>query len=123
MYVQAALERIEDAPGDQPQTTSQSLTPCTQVELRRSLHPAVPFNLEPILALLVLGVYEYYQHGNRKKMRSQIYQALTMSMDISLHDLGREDPGLYMAQIRTWWMTPVILALQRRSRTMLVVEK
>lgn len=106
MYAEAALESIEDFPGNRTQPTSgQSLTPCAQPELRSPLHPGVPLDLEPILALLVLGVYEYCQHGNRKKMRSHVYQALTMSMDLSLHSISREDSGFHIAQMRAWWMT------------------
>ncbi|KAL5338204.1 hypothetical protein BJX70DRAFT_398918 [Aspergillus crustosus] len=66
-----------------------------------SLHPGLPVNLEPILALLLLAVYDYCQRGSRKHMRSRAHQALTAAMDISLHALGVEAAE---AQRRTWWM-------------------
>lgn len=101
MYAQAALESIEDFSSDRTQPS----TPCTQSELLSPLHPGVPLNLEPVLALLVLGIYEYCQHGNRKKMRSRVYQALTMSMDLSLHNLSYDSSDFYTARTRAWWIT------------------
>ncbi|KAL2814372.1 hypothetical protein BDW59DRAFT_167197 [Aspergillus cavernicola] len=66
------------------------------------LHPNMPANLEPILALLVLTVYDYCQRGNRKHMRSRAHQALTAAMDLSLHTM---DPEAADAEKRAWWMT------------------
>ncbi|KAG2421263.1 hypothetical protein HFD88_000879 [Aspergillus terreus] len=56
------------------------------------LHPQVPADLDCVLAMLALAVHEY---------------ALTAAMDLSLHNLGVDDPGLTLtdAHKRTWWMT------------------
>lgn len=72
---------------------------------RQPFHPGLQMDLEKILALLVLSVYEYTQRGNLTKMRYRAGQALTMALDMSLHSLG-QDRGKYAeAQRRAWWMT------------------
>ena len=58
--------------------------------------------LDPILALVMLSVYEYCQRGNVSRMRSRANQALTTAMDLSLHNLGAKATE---AQRRTWWST------------------
>ena len=57
--------------------------------------------------MLALAVHEYCQAEHRKQMRARAYQALTAAMDLSLHNLGVDDPGLTLtdAHKRTWWMT------------------
>lgn len=56
--------------------------------------------LDPILALVMLSVYEYCQRGNVSRMRSRANQALTAAMDLSLHNMGAKATE---AQRRTWW--------------------
>ncbi|GAB1216522.1 hypothetical protein ATERTT37_005738 [Aspergillus terreus] len=83
------------------------------------LHPQVPADLDCVLAMLALAVHEYCQAENRKQMRARAYQALTAAMDLSLHNLGVDDPGLTLtdAHKRTWWMTePIILKDDPRIR-------
>ncbi|KAL2221801.1 C6 zinc finger domain protein [Thermoascus aurantiacus ATCC 26904] len=72
---------------------------------REPFHPRTPVELESILALLVLCVYEYAQRGNLLKMRYRAGQALVMAMNMSLHALGEEHDEFAEAKRRAWWMT------------------
>lgn len=72
---------------------------------RTPFHPRTPVELESILALLVLCVYEYAQRGNLLKMRYRAGQALVMAMNMSLHALGEEHDEFAEARRRAWWMT------------------
>lgn len=69
------------------------------------LHPDLPIQLDPILALVVLAIYEYVQRGNVSRMRARINQAVTTAMDISLHALGETTNGPSEGQRRAWWIT------------------
>ncbi|CAI7597292.1 unnamed protein product [Penicillium pancosmium] len=71
---------------------------------RERLHPRTPEDLETVLALLILSVYEYSQRGNMLKMRYRAGQALALALDKSLH-CSVEDNGFSEARRRTWWMT------------------
>ena len=71
---------------------------------RERLHARVPEDLETLLALLILSVYEYTQRGNLLKMRYRAGQALALALDKSLHaDL--EEDEFSEARRRAWWMT------------------
>ncbi|RAL13972.1 uncharacterized protein BO97DRAFT_16167 [Aspergillus homomorphus CBS 101889] len=72
---------------------------------RAPLHPRAPVELESILALLVLSVYEYTQRGNLLKMRYRAGQALAIALDMSLHSLGDDYDEFSEARRRAWWMT------------------
>ncbi|KAL4761790.1 uncharacterized protein BDW70DRAFT_42520 [Aspergillus foveolatus] len=72
---------------------------------RERLHPHTPVELESILALLLLTVYEYTQRGNLLKMRYRAGQALAIALDMSLHTLGEEYDETAEARRRAWWMT------------------
>ncbi|KKK12745.1 C6 zinc finger domain protein, partial [Aspergillus ochraceoroseus] len=72
---------------------------------REPFHPQTPVELECILALLVLSVYEYTQRGNLLKMRYRAGQALAIALDMSLHALGEEYDEFTEARRRAWWMT------------------
>ncbi|KAL2800413.1 hypothetical protein BJX66DRAFT_321454 [Aspergillus keveii] len=72
---------------------------------RESFHPQAPVELESILALLVLAVYEYTQRGNLLKMRLRADQALAIALDMSLQSLGDEYDAFAEARRRAWWMT------------------
>ncbi|KAL2821595.1 hypothetical protein BJX63DRAFT_427592 [Aspergillus granulosus] len=72
---------------------------------REPFHPQAPVELESILALLVLAVYEYTQRGNLLKMRLRADQALAIALDMSLQALGEEYDGFAEARRRAWWMT------------------
>ncbi|KAF7592979.1 hypothetical protein BBP40_012215 [Aspergillus hancockii] len=69
------------------------------------LHSDVPLKLEPILALVMLGIYEGCQRGNFTKMRARANQALTTAMDLSLHTASQDGSQCLDAQRRAWWMT------------------
>ncbi|EAA65272.1 hypothetical protein AN0094.2 [Aspergillus nidulans FGSC A4] len=72
---------------------------------RERFHPHTPVELESILALLLLTVYEYTQRGNLLKMRYRAGQALAIALDMSLHTLGEEYDEMAEARRRAWWMT------------------
>jgi hypothetical protein len=71
---------------------------------RERFHPQTPVDLESLLALLVLSVYEYSQRGNLLKMRYRAGQALAIALDKCLHaQMG--DDEFTEARRRAWWMT------------------
>ena len=72
---------------------------------RYPIHPHTPVELESILALLILSIYEYTQRGNLVKMRNRAIQAHTMAMNMSLHAQGPEVDVFSEAKRRAWWMT------------------
>jgi hypothetical protein len=72
---------------------------------RPAFHPCVPLELESVIALNILSVYEYSQRGNISKMRDRAGQALMRAMNLSLHDRGTELDFFTEARRRTWWMT------------------
>lgn len=71
---------------------------------REKLHPCTPEDLETLLALLILSVYEYSQRGNLLKMRYRASQALALALDKSLHCYTAEN-NFAEARRRAWWMT------------------
>ncbi|KAL1836163.1 hypothetical protein VTK73DRAFT_5186 [Phialemonium thermophilum] len=60
--------------------------------------------LESIIALDVLSIYEYAQRGNLKKMQSRSGQALISAMGLSIH-MHSGDDEYAEARRRVWWMT------------------
>ncbi|PWY84948.1 C6 zinc finger domain protein [Aspergillus heteromorphus CBS 117.55] len=72
---------------------------------RKPIHSRTPVELECVLALLVLSIYEYTQRGNLLKMRYRAGQALAIALDMSLHALGDEYDDFAEARRRAWWMT------------------
>ncbi|KAJ5690248.1 hypothetical protein N7462_004640 [Penicillium macrosclerotiorum] len=71
---------------------------------RERFHSRTPEDLETLLALLILSVYEYSQRGNLLKMRYRASQALALALDKSLHAYMNEDESSE-ARRRAWWMT------------------
>lgn len=71
---------------------------------RMPFHPATPVELESLLALLLLSIYEYAQRGNIGKMRNRASQALDAAMGMSLHRATSADQ-FREARRRAWWMT------------------
>jgi hypothetical protein len=71
---------------------------------RERLHSRVPEDLDSLLALLILSVYEYCQRGNLLKMRYRAGQALALALDKSLHAYVEENE-FSEARRRAWWMT------------------
>jgi hypothetical protein len=78
---------------------------------RPCFHPCVPQELEAVIALSILSVYEYAQRGTISKMRHRAGQALMRAMDLSLHDRGTENDAYAEARRRVWWMTVGFLEL------------
>jgi hypothetical protein len=72
---------------------------------RPCFHPCVPIELETVVALSILSVYEYAQRGNIAKMRDRAGQALMRAMDLSLHTRETESDVYAEARRRVWWMT------------------
>lgn len=83
---------------------SQALGDRPTVE-REPFHPRTPVELESVLALLILSIYEYTQRGNLLKMRYRAGQALAIALDMGLHALGEEHDEFAEARRRAWWMT------------------
>ncbi|KAL2847801.1 hypothetical protein BJY01DRAFT_246703 [Aspergillus pseudoustus] len=102
LYVRAAENALDTNTEQHRQTNMSSYASTYTFHPTSPLHPNTPANLEPILALLVLTIYDYCERGNRKHMRSRAHQALTTAMDLSLHTLS---PEALDAQKRAWWMT------------------
>ncbi|EFX02418.1 c6 zinc finger domain containing protein [Grosmannia clavigera kw1407] len=107
-FAQAAIESIEaesEIPGSStaPEKTLESEPPTVD---RLPFHPRVPVELESIIALNLLSVYEYAQRGNLKKMRSRAGQALMEAMmTFNLHNQTDDDDYYAEAKRRVWWMT------------------
>lgn len=84
---------------------SQALNYARPTINRPPFHPQAPVELESILALLVLSIYEYAQRGNMMKMRYRAGQAWVLAMNLSLNALGPEQDEFTEAKRRAWWMT------------------
>ncbi|EJT69856.1 C6 zinc finger domain-containing protein [Gaeumannomyces tritici R3-111a-1] len=108
---QAAVETIEaesEIPESStlPQSVLSSEQSFSQDDFsdRPPFHPGLPRQLESIVALNILSVYEYAQRGNLKKMQSRAGQALVNSMALAIHENTEED-AFTEARRRVWWMT------------------
>lgn len=72
---------------------------------RPAFHSSVPLELEAVIALSILSVYEYAQRGNIAKMRDRASQALMRAMNLGLFERGIESDGYAEARRRAWWMS------------------
>lgn len=105
-YAQAALQSISNCSAGRVESRKNPIsTPRLDKVSRSPLHAELPATLEAVVALLLLGVYEYCQNSDRHQMRCRIYQALILAMDLSLH--VRDTAGVQEDPIRArvWWMT------------------
>ncbi|KAJ9144977.1 C6 zinc finger domain-containing protein [Pleurostoma richardsiae] len=105
---QSAIESIE-IEAEIPESSvepQKALSGTPDEVLRQPFHHAAPIELETIIALDILSVYEYAQRGNLKKMQSRAGQALVSAMALSLHCCSEEDQ-FSEARRRVWWMTYV----------------
>lgn len=105
-FAQSAFETIEkdeDIP-DSSVEPSKPLSEEHDHNFRRPFHPCLPVELESIVALDILSVYEYSQRGNLKKMQSRAGQALMNAIELGLHTSSVEDE-FSEARRRVWWMT------------------
>ncbi|KAJ4419479.1 hypothetical protein N0V82_004924 [Gnomoniopsis sp. IMI 355080] len=110
-FAQAAFETIEndeeipDSAIEPPKALSED----HQHHFRQPFHPRVPVELETVIALDLLSVYEYAQRGNLKKMQNRAGQALMAAMDMFLHTCTIEDE-FTEARRRVWWMSGTIVS-------------
>jgi hypothetical protein len=115
---QAAMEAIE-SDSENPESAispSKALESWEPTEKPQPhFHPRLPTELEGIVALDILSIYEYSQRGNLKKMQSRAYQAFSCAMAHGLHKDSSEDE-FSEARRRVWWMT-VSLIITRVSST------
>ncbi|KUI64443.1 hypothetical protein VM1G_11237 [Cytospora mali] len=110
-FAQSAFETIEkdeDIP-DSAVEPSKPLSEDHDHNFRTPFHPCLPVELESIVALDILSVYEYAQRGNLKKMQNRAGQALMQAMEIWLQSCNLEDE-FSEARRRVWWMTYTCVA-------------
>lgn len=103
---QSAIESIEmeDELPESSIEPPKALNGSPRQNARMPFHMSLPIELESIVALVILSIYEYSQRGNLKKMQSRASQALAAAMDLSLHNC-QEDNAWSEAKRRVWWMT------------------
>lgn len=103
---QSAFETIENEEEIAESATEpqKALSEEHNTPLRLPFHPSVPIEMENIIALDVLSVYEYAQRGNLKKTQNRGGQALMAAMELGLHSSSVEDE-FTEARRRVWWMT------------------
>ncbi|KAI5255326.1 hypothetical protein E4T42_01894 [Aureobasidium subglaciale] len=111
VFVKRTLERMES----DSEIPNSSISPAQALLDERShisrpaFHVRVPIELESVVALSILSVYEYAQRGNITKMRDRASQALIMAMNLSLHDRGTELDLYAESRRRVWWMTYICI--------------
>lgn len=105
-FAQSTVQSIEMESEilDSDSSPSRALTGSSSTTQRRFFHPKVPIEIESIIALLILSIYEYAQRGNITKMRTRAGQALVSAMNISLHSQGSIGGDFSEAKRRAWWM-------------------
>jgi hypothetical protein len=103
---QRCLTMIEDET-DMPHDLSPStaLAYSNTAPQRQPLHPRVPIELEGVLSLCLLAIYEYSQRGNIRKMQDRAGQALVSALNLSLHNQTDSTTCFAEARRRAWWMT------------------
>ncbi|KAJ5279416.1 hypothetical protein N7478_004788 [Penicillium angulare] len=104
-FAQAAISSSEKELDDIGPASNIGTMDANISQERSSFHSHVPQQLDPILALVVLAIYEHSQRGNISRMRARVNNAVTTAMDISLHNLGSTETEFSDAQRRAWWMT------------------
>ncbi|KAI0175806.1 hypothetical protein GGR52DRAFT_330808 [Hypoxylon sp. FL1284] len=105
----AALESIETE-AERPESSVEpprALYDSDEEVFRDKFHPYVPLELESIITLNILSVYEYAQRGNLKKMRARVGAALVSAMSLMLHTRNDVEDEYSEARRRAWWMTYV----------------
>ncbi|OJZ88121.1 hypothetical protein ASPFODRAFT_205282 [Aspergillus luchuensis CBS 106.47] len=98
MYAEAAFSEVD-----------KEMDRICQVLLPRQAMASINLSqLSPVLALVLLSIYEYCQRGNVSRMRSRANQAVTAAMDLGLHCLGIT---AMEAPRRAWWSAMFVLYL------------
>ncbi|KAI1432207.1 hypothetical protein GGR50DRAFT_689103 [Xylaria sp. CBS 124048] len=108
----SALESIEheNERPDSPIDLSRALSDSDDEVFREKFHPRVPLEIENIIALDLLSVYEYAQRGNLKKMKARAGAALVAAMPLSLHSKSTVEDEYSEARRRAWWMTYICIS-------------
>ncbi|KAK8010689.1 hypothetical protein PG990_009654 [Apiospora arundinis] len=104
---QAAIESIE-LDSERPESSVEprkALEDPDDVPRRPAFCSDVPLDLESIIALDILSVYEYAQRGNLKKTKNRASMAMMYAMDLSLHLQGDVEDAYTECRRRVWWMT------------------
>lgn len=104
LFAQAALVSVEREIDELSPASSINIIGASPSQEQSALHSKIPIQLDPILALVVLAMYEYCQRGNVSRMRARVNHAVTTAMDLCLHDLGSTSTEYSEAQRRAWWM-------------------
>lgn len=72
--------------------------------VRDPAHPLVPTEIESVVALCMLGQYEYLQNGNLEKMQRLTQEALDSATRLQLHiHLSGNQARFDDARQRAWW--------------------
>jgi hypothetical protein len=109
LFSQMAIESIEIESEVLESITSpaEALSSSPSAFQRKRFHPDTPVELESVLSLLVLSIYEYAQRGNLAKMRNRASQALDAAMRMGLHEASSNISRdlIQETRSRAWWMT------------------
>lgn len=82
---------------------AQSLTENSRM-VRNPVHPLMPREVESVLALCLLGQYEYLQNGNMDKMQHFTREAVERAMRLNLHIRSSGNQSIFEdARRRAWW--------------------
>ncbi|KAI2467131.1 hypothetical protein F4781DRAFT_403158 [Annulohypoxylon bovei var. microspora] len=103
----SALESIETET-ERPESSVEppkALDDSDEEIFREKFHSQVPLEIESVIALDLLSVYEYAQRGNLKKMRARVGAALMSAMSLNLHTRNDVEDEYSEARRRAWWMT------------------
>lgn len=111
LLAKSALESIE-AVSDRPESDIEPPKALEDLEdsYRAPFHPQVPLELESIIALDLLTIYEYAQRGNLKKMAKRASSALMEAMTLRIHTNHDPEDEYTEARRRVWWMTYVCIS-------------
>jgi hypothetical protein len=108
----SAIESIE-AENEKPESSTEPAKALDEADVenaRDTFHPQVPQELESIIALNLLSIYEYAQRGNLKKMRGRAGAALVSAMSLLIHTRSDVEDEYSEARRRVWWMTYVCIS-------------
>jgi hypothetical protein len=123
-YAQAALESIDNDSEliESSINPSEALTNGSTCIHRPPFHRNVPLELDAVIALLLLSVYEYAQRGNIAKMKTRAGQALVQAMDMKLYEETDGPIQFREARRRAWWMTVCTISQVHRNLLMLCIS-
>ncbi|RDW66692.1 hypothetical protein BP5796_09441 [Coleophoma crateriformis] len=110
-FAVSALESLETESELLYSTTkpSEALSQGPSLLPRPPFHPQCRVENESVVALLILGTYEYAQRGNISKLRTRAGQALVAAMGLELHSRSEESGPYSEGDRRAWWMTYILV--------------